>query len=98
LTLLPASDPQIVGEEHYEIGRGVQRILQRYKELQDIIAILGIEELSDEDKMIVARARKVQRFLSQPFHVRKLYRPAGSLCSLRRDSSGIQRDPGGPSR
>ncbi|HOB29072.1 MAG: F0F1 ATP synthase subunit beta [Dethiobacteria bacterium] len=66
-------DPQIVGEEHYEIGRGVQRILQRYKELQDIIAILGIEELSDEDKMIVARARKVQRFLSQPFHVAEAF-------------------------
>lgn len=62
-------DPLVVGEEHYEAGRGVQRILQRYKELQDIIAILGIEELSEEDKIIVARARKIQRFLSQPFHV-----------------------------
>ena len=66
-------DPQIVGEEHYEVGRGVQSILQRYKELQDIIAILGIEELSDEDKIIVARARKVQRFLSQPFHVAEAF-------------------------
>jgi F-type H+-transporting ATPase subunit beta len=62
-------DPQIVGDEHYEVARGVQRTLQRYKELQDIIAILGMDELSDEDKMIVARARKIQRFLSQPFHV-----------------------------
>ena len=62
-------DPQIVGKEHYEVARGVQSILQRYNELQDIIAILGMDELSDEDKLIVARARKIQRFLSQPFHV-----------------------------
>jgi F-type H+-transporting ATPase subunit beta len=62
-------DPQIVGREHYEVARGVQEVLQRYKELQDIIAILGMDELSDEDKLIVSRARKIQRFLSQPFHV-----------------------------
>lgn len=62
-------DPVIVGEKHYFTARGVQTILQRYKELQDIIAILGMDELSDEDKLIVARARKIQRFLSQPFHV-----------------------------
>ena len=62
-------DPDIIGEEHYRIARRVKEILQRYKDLQDIIAILGIEELSDEDKLIVARARKIQRFLSQPFHV-----------------------------
>ncbi|MFA4015803.1 MAG: hypothetical protein RUDDFDWM_000896 [Candidatus Fervidibacterota bacterium] len=62
-------DPRIVGEEHYQIAREVQRILQRYKELQDIIAILGIEELSEEDKLIVHRARRIQQFLSQPFHV-----------------------------
>jgi F-type H+-transporting ATPase subunit beta len=62
-------DPQIVGEKHYNTARGVQMILQRYKELQDIIAILGMDELSDEDKLIVSRARKIQRFLSQPFHV-----------------------------
>ena len=62
-------DPAIIGEEHYRVARRVKEILQRYKELQDIIAILGIEELSDEDKLIVARARKIQRFLSQPFHV-----------------------------
>ena len=62
-------DPRIVGEEHYSVARGVQEILQRYKELQDIIAILGMDELSEEDKMVVSRARKVQRFLSQPFFV-----------------------------
>ena len=61
--------PEIVGREHYDVARRVQSILQRYKELQDIIAIMGMDELSDEDKLIVARARKVQRFLSQPFHV-----------------------------
>ena len=62
-------DPHIVGEEHYKVARGVQEILQKYKELQDIIAILGMDELSEEDKIVVNRARKVQRFLSQPFHV-----------------------------
>jgi F-type H+-transporting ATPase subunit beta len=62
-------DPNIIGEEHYRVARRVKEILQRYKDLQDIIAILGIEELSDEDKLIVSRARKIQRFLSQPFHV-----------------------------
>jgi F-type H+-transporting ATPase subunit beta len=62
-------DPKVLGEEHYAVARSVQRILQRYKELQDIIAILGMDELSDEDKITVARARKIQRFLSQPFFV-----------------------------
>ena len=62
-------DPHIVGEEHYRVARSVQEILQRYKELQDIIAILGMDELSEEDKLVVSRARKVQRFLSQPFFV-----------------------------
>ncbi|ACB86391.1 F0F1 ATP synthase subunit beta [Natranaerobius thermophilus] len=62
-------DPQIVGQEHYDVARGVQQVLQRYKELQDIIAILGMDELSDEDKLTVSRARKIQRFLSQPFFV-----------------------------
>ena len=62
-------DPRIVGEEHYEVARGVQEILQKYKELQDIIAILGMDELSESDKLVVSRARKVQRFLSQPFFV-----------------------------
>jgi F-type H+-transporting ATPase subunit beta len=62
-------DPQIVGDEHYNIARGVQRTLQKYKDLQDIIAILGMDELSEEDKQLVTRARKIQRFLSQPFFV-----------------------------
>jgi F-type H+-transporting ATPase subunit beta len=62
-------DPQVVGQEHYDVARGVQSTLQSYKDLQDIIAILGMDELSEEDKLTVARARKIQRFLSQPFHV-----------------------------
>ena len=62
-------DPRIVGQEHFEVARGVQEILQKYKELQDIIAILGMDELSEDDKLVVSRARKVQRFLSQPFFV-----------------------------
>jgi F-type H+-transporting ATPase subunit beta len=62
-------DPQYIGERHYRVATSVQRILQRYKELQDIIAILGMDELSEEDKVIVGRARRLQRFLSQPFHV-----------------------------
>lgn len=66
-------DPNVVGKDHYEVARGVQKVLQRYKDLQDIIAILGIDELSDEDKLIVARARKIQRFLSQPFFVAEIF-------------------------
>lgn len=66
-------DPNIIGEEHYQVARGVQEVLQRYKELQDIIAILGMEELADEDKLTVARARKIQRFLSQPFFVAEAF-------------------------
>ena len=62
-------NPDVVGEEHYRVARDVQRILQRYKELQDIIAIMGMDELSEEDKLTVSRARKIQRFLSQPFSV-----------------------------
>ncbi|MCX6619856.1 MAG: F0F1 ATP synthase subunit beta, partial [Acidobacteria bacterium] len=62
-------DPRIIGDEHYNVAQQVKQILQRYKDLQDIIAILGIDELPEEDKQIVARARKIQRFLSQPFHV-----------------------------
>jgi F-type H+-transporting ATPase subunit beta len=62
-------DPRVLGEEHYAVARGVKQILQRYKDLQDIIAILGIDELSEDDKLTVARARKLQRFLSQPFFV-----------------------------
>jgi len=64
-------DPNVIGTEHYNIARGVQKILQDYKSLQDIIAILGMDELSEEDKLTVARARKIQRFLSQPFQVRE---------------------------
>ncbi len=66
-------DPMIVGEEHYEVARKVQSTLQRYKALQDIIAILGMDELSEEDKLSVARARKIERFLSQPFHVAEVF-------------------------
>jgi F-type H+-transporting ATPase subunit beta len=66
-------DPHILGEEHYGVARGVQRVLQRYKDLQDIIAILGMDELSDEDKLAVGRARKIQRFLSQPFFVAEVF-------------------------
>jgi len=66
-------DPQIVGEEHYEVARGVQQILQKYKDLQDIIAILGMDELSEDDKLVVERARKVERYLSQPFHVAEVF-------------------------
>jgi F-type H+-transporting ATPase subunit beta len=66
-------DPRIIGQEHYDVARAVQRVLQRYQDLQDIIAILGMEELSDEDKRTVARARRIQRFLSQPFHVAEAF-------------------------
>jgi len=62
-------DPQIIGEEHYRVARGVQEVLQKYNELLDIIAILGMDELSDDDKLVVTRARRIQRFLSQPFTV-----------------------------
>ncbi len=65
--------PEIVGDEHYGVARGVQKVLQRYKDLQDIIAILGMDELSPEDKLTVYRARKIQRFLSQPFHVAEIF-------------------------
>ncbi|HFS85191.1 MAG TPA: F0F1 ATP synthase subunit beta, partial [Epsilonproteobacteria bacterium] len=66
-------DPQIIGEEHYTVARGIQQILQKYKDLQDIIAILGMDELSEEDKLVVERARKVEKFLSQPFHVAEVF-------------------------
>jgi F-type H+-transporting ATPase subunit beta len=76
-------DPRIVGEEHYKVARQVQAILQRYKALQDIIAILGMDELSEDDKLIVARARKIERFLSQPFHVAEVFTGSpGKLVSL----------------
>ncbi len=79
-------DPKIVGLEHYEVASGVQRTLQRYKELQDIIAILGMDELSDEDKLVVARARKIQRFLSQPFHVAEVFTGAPGVFARREDT------------
>jgi F-type H+-transporting ATPase subunit beta len=66
-------DPNVLGEEHYRVARQVQEVLQRYKDLQDIIAILGMEELSEDDRLIVARARKIQKFLSQPFHVAETF-------------------------
>ena len=66
-------DPHVLGEEHYTVARGVQEVLQKYRDLQDIIAILGMEELSDEDKLTVSRARKIQRFLSQPFFVAEVF-------------------------
>ncbi|HEX9791559.1 MAG TPA: F0F1 ATP synthase subunit beta [Kiloniellales bacterium] len=76
-------DPRVVGEEHYEVARSVQKVLQQYKSLQDIIAILGMDELSEEDKLTVARARKMQRFLSQPFHVAEVFTGSpGVLVSL----------------
>ncbi len=76
-------DPRVVGEEHYQVARDVQRVLQNYKSLQDIIAILGMDELSEEDKLTVARARKIQRFLSQPFHVAEVFTGTpGALVSL----------------
>ena len=84
-------DPQVVGDEHYDVARQVQGILQRYKSLQDIIAILGMDELSEEDKLTVARARKVQRFLSQPFHVAEVFTGSpGKLVSLDKTIEGFK--------
>jgi len=83
-------DPNIIGEEHYKIARGVQKILQDYKSLQDIIAILGMDELSEEDKLTVARARKIQRFLSQPFQVAEVFTGhAGKLVTMEQTISGF---------
>ncbi len=84
-------DPLIIGAEHYEVARGVQNVLQRYKELKDIIAILGMDELSEEDKQIVDRARKIERFLSQPFHVAEIFTGApGKYVSLKDTISGFK--------
>ncbi len=84
-------DPQIVGEEHYAVAREVQRVLQRYKDLQDIIAILGVEELSEEDKLIVSRARKIERFFSQPMFVAEQFTGLeGRYVTLRETVSGFQ--------
>ena len=84
-------DPLVIGNEHYDIARGVQSVLQRYKELKDIIAILGMDELSDEDKQLVSRARKIERFLSQPFHVAEIFTGApGKYVSLKETIRGFQ--------
>ena len=84
-------DPKIVGEKHYQVARAVQKVLQRYKDLQDIIAILGMEELSDEDKLIVSRARKIQRFLSQPFFVAETFTGApGKYVKLSETITGFE--------
>jgi F-type H+-transporting ATPase subunit beta len=84
-------DPNIVGQEHYDVARGVQKTLQRYRDLQDIIAILGMEELPEEDKLIVARARKIQRFLSQPFFVAEVFTGApGQYVSIADTVSGFK--------
>jgi F-type H+-transporting ATPase subunit beta len=79
-------DPNVVGQEHYDVARSVQEVLQRYKDLQDIIAILGMDELSEEDKLVVARARKVQRFLSQPFHVAETFTGTPGVYVKRADA------------
>jgi F-type H+-transporting ATPase subunit beta len=84
-------DPLIVGQEHYDVARAVQGTLQRYKELKDIIAILGMDELSEEDKLMVARARKIQRFLSQPFFVAEVFTGApGKYVSLKETIKGFK--------
>jgi F-type H+-transporting ATPase subunit beta len=84
-------DPRIIGEEHYNVARSVQSVLQTYKSLQDIIAILGMDELSEDDKLTVARARKIQRFLSQPFHVAEVFTGApGKLVSLKDTIAGFK--------
>ena len=84
-------DPLIIGQEHYEVARGVQTVLQRYKELKDIIAILGMDELSEEDKLIVARARKIERFLSQPFNVAEVFTGSpGIYVSLKDTIAGFK--------
>ncbi|MDX8403324.1 MAG: F0F1 ATP synthase subunit beta [Mariprofundaceae bacterium] len=79
-------DPKIIGIEHYDVAQGVQQTLQRYKELQDIIAILGMDELSDEDKLAVTRARKIQRFLSQPFHVAEVFTGSPGVYAKKEDT------------
>ncbi len=84
-------DPLIIGQDHYEVARGVQSVLQRYKELKDIIAILGMDELSEEDKLTVSRARKIERFLSQPFHVAEVFTGSpGIYVSLKDTIAGFK--------
>ncbi|MDE4013106.1 F0F1 ATP synthase subunit beta [Glaesserella parasuis] len=84
-------DPLVVGQEHYDVARGVQKTLQRYKELKDIIAILGMDELSEDDKLVVARARKIERFLSQPFHVAEVFNSVpGKFVPLKETIRGFK--------
>jgi len=84
-------DPQIIGQEHYDVARQVQGVLQRYKELKDIIAILGMDELSDEDKLVVTRARKTQKFLSQPFFVAEVFTGSpGKFVTLQQTISSFK--------
>jgi F-type H+-transporting ATPase subunit beta len=84
-------DPHVIGEEHYQTATRVQEVLQRYKDLQDIIAILGMDELSDEDKLTVERARKIQKFLSQPFHVAEAFTGrAGKYVSIKDTIRGFK--------
>jgi F-type H+-transporting ATPase subunit beta len=84
-------DPLVIGNEHYDVARGVQTVLQRYKELKDIIAILGMDELSEEDKQIVSRARRIERFLSQPFHVAEVFTGSpGKYVSLKETIRGFK--------
>jgi F-type H+-transporting ATPase subunit beta len=84
-------DPQIIGEEHYNVARGVQKMLQKYKDLQDIIAILGMDELSEEDKSVVERARKIEKFLSQPFFVAEVFTGSpGKYVSLEETIKGFK--------
>ena len=83
--------PHILGQDHYNTARGVQKVLQNYKNLQDIIAILGMDELSEDDKLTVARARKIQRFLSQPFHVAEVFTGApGKYVELKESITSFQ--------
>merc|ERR1711998_409129 len=101
LGIYPAVDPldstsrildvRVIGEEHYKVARGVQKVLQDYKALQDIIAILGMDDLSEDDKMTVARARKIERFLSQPFHVAEVFTgKPGKFVSLEQSVQGFK--------
>src|SRR4029434_3923350 len=92
-------DPNVIGEEHYSTTRAVQATLQRYKELRDIIAILGMDELSPEDKLAVGRARKIQRFLSQPFHVAEVFTgTAGKYVPLKETIRGFKMIMNGAAR
>jgi F-type H+-transporting ATPase subunit beta len=83
--------PSVIGQEHYDVARGVQKVLQDYKNLQDIIAILGMDELSEDDKLVVARARKIQRFLSQPFFVAEVFTGSpGKYVELKESIQGFK--------